>query len=421
MVDVWLPYGQTEVCLRVQARNLIGTVEPKQKLSVPNAELEIEKALREPIGSKKLGEIAKSSDKVAIVVDDFEFWPFHIAVRPILDELKGAGVNDENITIIFGYDAREPLSEQEAPRLLGEDIAGRIKFVFHDPNIQDLAYVGTTTHGTKIQISKLFADANIKVLVGRLGFHCYAGYRGGGKGVLPGVAGEGTIKASHAMILHPSAKAGVLEGNLIHNEIMEAAELAKVDFTLNALVDEKGSIVRAFAGSLKQSFIEGVKFVDEVYRVPIDRRADVVVVSPGGHPWDSNLFQACMAIENAIEAVKRGGVLILVAECIGGYGNKVFYDWMIRLKELKAVEREIKRNFVLGGHMAYYLLSALQKVQIILVSAIPDYYAVNVFRFKTARTANEALKEALKITGENAKVWVMPYGEHTLPEVKAGE
>ncbi|MEM2092806.1 MAG: nickel-dependent lactate racemase [Candidatus Bathyarchaeia archaeon] len=421
MVDVWLPYGQTEACLRVQARNLIGTIEPKQKLNIPNAESEIERALREPIDSKRLGEIAKSGDKVAIVIEDFNFWPFHIAVRAVLNELKSAGINDENMTIIFGYDAREPLSEQEVLKILGEDITGRIKIVFHDPKTPDLAYVGTTAHGTKVRISKLFADANVKVLVGRLGFHCYAGYRGGGKGVLPGVAGDETIKASHAMILSPNAKAGVLEGNPIHNEIMEAAKLVKVDFALNVSVDEKGNIVRAFAGSLKQSFLEGVKFVNEVYRVTIDRRADVVVVSPGGHPWDSNLFQACMAIENVIEAVKRGGVLILVAECIGGYGNKVFYDWMIKLKELKVVEREIKRNFALGGHMAYYLLSALQKVQIILVSAIPDYYAVNIFRLKTARTANEALKEALKITGENAKVWVIPYGEHTLPEVKTSE
>lgn len=421
MVDVWLPYGQTETCLRVQARNLVGTIEPKQKLNVSNAESEIERALKQPVDSKRLGEIAKCGDKVAIVVEDFEFWPFHVAVRAILDELRGAGVNDEDIRIIFGYDARGPISEQEILKRLGRDITERIKFVFHNPKTTDLAYIGTTTHGTKIQISRLFADATVKVLVERLGFHCYAGYRGGGEGVLPGVADEGTIKASHTMILNPNAKVGVLEGNPIHNEIMEAAELAKVDFALNVSLDEKCNVVRAFAGSLKQCFLEGVRFVDEAYRITIDRKADVVVVSPGGHPWDSNLFQACMAIENAIEAVKRGGVLILVAECIGGYGNKVFYDWMSKLKELKAVEREIKRNFTLGGHMAYYLLNALQKAQIILVSAIPDYYAVNVFRFKTARTANEALKEALKITGENAKVWVIPYGEHTLPEVKASE
>jgi nickel-dependent lactate racemase len=114
-------------------------------------------------------------------------------------------------------------------------------------------------------------------------------------------------------------------------------------------------------------------------------------------------------------------VIILVAECAEGHGNQVFYDWMVRFGELKAVEREIKRNFVLGGHKAYYLLKALQNHQVILVSSLPDYYAVNVFKLKTARAVNDALGEALKIVGSNGRVWVMPFGNFTLPEVKSAE
>jgi nickel-dependent lactate racemase len=116
--------------------------------------------------------------------------------------------------------------------------------------------------------------------------------------------------------------------------------------------------------------------------------------------------------------VKRGGVIILVAECSEGYGNQAFYDWMVKFKDLKTVEREIKRNFVLGGHEAYYLMRALQKAQIILVSVLPDYYAINIFRLKTARTANEALNQAFRIVGENAKIWAIPYGNYTLPEIR---
>jgi nickel-dependent lactate racemase len=119
--------------------------------------------------------------------------------------------------------------------------------------------------------------------------------------------------------------------------------------------------------------------------------------------------------------VKRGGVLVLVAECAEGHGNEVFYDWMQRLGDLKAVEHEIKRNFVLGGHKAYYLLRALQNHTIILVSSLPDYYAQNIFKLKTARAVNDALNEALKTAGSGAKVWAMPYGNYLLPEVKATE
>jgi lactate racemase len=201
----------------------------------------------------------------------------------------------------------------------------------------------------------------------------------------------------------------------------EAARLAKVDFIVNIVENNKGQIVKAFAGDLEQAFLEAVKLVDEMYKIRVDRRADIVVASAGGHPADLNLYQAYKAIDNALDAVKRGGVIILVAECPEGHGNDVFYDWMTRLTELKSTEKEIKRNFVMGGHKAYYLLKALQNHPIILVSSLPDYYASNVFKLKTARAVNDALTEAFKLAGSASRVWTMPLGSYTLPEYKAPE
>ena len=164
-----------------------------------------------------------------------------------------------------------------------------------------------------------------------------------------------------------------------------------------------------------------MKLVDEMFRVTVDRRADVLVVSAGGYPADINLYQSYKALDNVLDAVKRGGVVILVAECPEGHGNQVFYDWMTRLGDLKNVEREIKRNFTVGGHKAYYLLKALQNHQIILVSSMPDYYATSIFKLKTARAVNDALNEAFKIAGSASRVWAVPMGSHTLPVFKAPE
>jgi nickel-dependent lactate racemase len=194
-----------------------------------------------------------------------------------------------------------------------------------------------------------------------------------------------------------------------------------VDFILNVVSNSKGEVVKAFAGDLEQAFSEGVKVVDEMYRMLVNLKADIVVVSPGGYPADVNLFQAYKGVDSALEVVKRGGVVVLVAECPEGHGNQVFYDWMVKFSDIKAVEKEIKRNFVLGGHKAYYLLKALQNHQIILVSSMPDYYATNIFKVKTARAVNDALDEAFKIAGKNAKVWAMPCGNFILPEVKTSE
>ena len=172
---------------------------------------------------------------------------------------------------------------------------------------------------------------------------------------------------------------------------------------------------------MEQAFLEATKLVDDAYRVPVERRADIVVVSPGGYPADINLYQAYKALDNALEVVKRGGTIIMVAECPEGHGNQVFYDWMTRLENLKKVEREVKHHFELGGHKAYYLLKALKSHQIVLVSLLPDYYANGVFKLKTARAVNDALRETLKNAGSQAKVWAMPQGNATLPEVKSLE
>jgi len=423
MVDVWLPYGKTEVCARIPARNFLGSIEPKEKPGVSNTKVEIERALNEPIGTKRLSEIVEVENKVAIVVDDATRpTPSHLMIQPLLEELNAAGVKNENVTVIFACGTHRAVLPEEAARLLGQEVSNRVKTVSHYCKAQDLVYIGTTQkHGNKVYLNSIFAEADVKILTGDVCFHYYAGYGGGRKSVLPGVSGEETIKHNHAMLLHPSAKTGVLEGNPVHEDMTEAARLAKVDFVLNVVTNSKGEIVKAFAGDLEQTLYEGVKVVDEMYRATADRKADIVLVSPGGHPADVNLFQSYKGVDSALEVVKRGGVIVLVAECSEGLGNQIFYDWMVKFSDLKAVEREIKRNFVLGGHKAYYLLRALQNHQIILVSSMPDYYATSVFKLKTARAVNEALNEAFNIVGKNAKVWTMPYGNFTLPEVKAAE
>ncbi len=423
MVDVWLPYGKTEVCARIPTRNFLGVIEPVEKRGILDVEAEFERALKEPIGSKPLGDLVKPEQKVAIVVDDATRpAPSNLLLPPILDELNNARIGSESVTIIFGCGTHRAVTQKEAIRLLGEETFHRVKSISHDWKAEDLVYLGKTKkHGTKVFLNRVFAEADVKILTGDVCFHYYAGYGGGRKSVLPAVSGEETIRHNHAMLLHPKAKTGVLEGNPVHEDMNEAARLAKVDFMLNVVINKEGEIAKAFAGDVEEAFHEGVKFVDEMYRIPVDRRADIVVVSPGGHPADMNLFQAYKGVDNALEVVKRGGVIILVAECPEGHGNQTFYDWMNKFKDSKAVERQIKRNLVMGGHKAYYLMKALQKAQIILVSSMPNYYVANAFKLKTARAVNDALHEAFRVAGRKAKVWTMPYGNYTLPEVRTSE
>jgi nickel-dependent lactate racemase len=423
MVDVWLPYGKTEVCARIPTRNFLGNIEPKEKQGVADPRAEVERALKEPIGTGPLSKIVKPGDTVAIVVNDStRVTPSYLMVPPLLDELNQAGVKDENITIIFGCGTHRAVRPDEMKKLVGEEVLERVKAVNHDHKADDLVYLGKTAKfGTKVYVNKIFAEADRKILTGNVELHYYAGYGGGRKNVLPAVSGAETIQNNHAMLLSPKARTGVLEGNPIHEDMMEAAKLAKVDFILNIVINSKNEIVNAFAGDLEQAFYEGVKLVDKMYKLPIERRADIVLVSPGGHPLDLNLYQAYKGVDNALDAVKRGGVMILLAECPEGHGHDVFYEWMTNMSDVKEMEKKIKRRFRLGGHKSYYLMKALQKAQIILVSTMPDYLAQNTFKLKTARAINDALRDAFDIAGKKAKVWAMSHGNMTLPVFKAAE
>jgi nickel-dependent lactate racemase len=419
MVDVWLPYGKTEVCARIPTRNFLGSIEPKERLGVADSRREIERALSQPIGTKRLNEIAKEGNRVAIVVDDAtRATPSHLMASPLLDELNMAGVRDEDITIIFGCGSHRAVKQNELERLVGEEVLKRVKTISHDHKSGDQIFLGKTSFGTKVYVNKVFAEADVKVLTGDIGLHYYAGYGGGRKSVLPAVSSAETIRHNHAMLLESKATTGILEGNPVHEDMVEAAKLAKIDFILNIVTNSKQELVQAYAGDLEHAFHEGVKLVDEMYKVTVDRRADIVVVSSGGHPFDIDLFQAYKGIDNALEAVKRGGVIVLVAECPEGHGNEVFYEWMTSFDDLKRMEKEIKKRFIIGGHKAYYLMKALQRAKIILVSVMPDYYAVNTFRLRTAKALNDAFRDAFDLAGKNAKVWAMPFGNITFPVIK---
>jgi len=420
---VWVPYGKTEICARIPTRNYLGNIEPKEKLGAKDPKAEVARALNEPMGSKRLSELVKPGNKITIVVNDqTRSTPTQLIVPPVLEELNKIGVPDSAVTIIFGCGTHRPPKPDEQRAILGEGILQRIKTVSHDCRAKDVVYVGRTkTHMNKVYVDRVFAEADFRILTNSIELHYFAGYGGGRKSVLPAVSGEETIQHNHAMILHPKARTGVLEGNPVHEDMVEAAGLAQADFMVNVVTNSKNEIVKAFTGDLDQAFHEGVRLVDEMYKVPIERRTDIVIVSSGGHPHDLDLYQAHKGLENALDAVKRGGVIIWAAECPDGHGNEVFYNWMTKFKDMKEMETGIKRHFQLGGHKAYYLTRALQRVQIILVSTLPDYHAVGTFRLRTARALNDALRDAFDIVGKDARVWIMPHGNITLPLVQASE
>lgn len=415
---MWLPYGKTEVCVRVPTNSLQGIIEPNDRAGAQNPQAEIENALTNPFGKERLAESVKPGEKVCIAIKDSSAPTNQIAVSAILNELTAAGMKDEDVKVIFAHDPLQVSRVQDETPSLGEELSARIGFSAHDCETSECVNVGKTSRGTDVYLNRGFAESDIKILAGAVEPHPFAGYCGSREVVLPGISNVETIRQNFSLGLNAKARRGLLEGNPVHQDMVEAAQLAGIDFTLNIVRNSRLEIVGAFAGELSQAFEQAAKLSDEIYRAPVEGRADLVFVSPGGHPFDSNLFEASKSIDTALEVTKRGKVIVLLAECLEGYGRRDFYEAMSTYRNPKDLEKSLKKRFTVGGLMAYRLMTSLQKSKVVLVSAMPDYYVAGTFGMKPAKTANEAFRLASDMAGRNGRISFVPHGNLTVPFVK---
>jgi len=420
-----LPYGKRELLIDVPKKNLLGVLQPRKFEPEKNPEDIIREALRNPVGTERIGEIIEKKevkDKVVIVVDDHTRpCPTDRILPPLLEELYSSGIKDENILIIFATGSHRSVKEEEAEILLGKEVASRISYISNDCRGNDFVYIGTTSKGTEVSVKRAFHEADVKIQTGDVEIHYFAGYGGGRKSILPGVCSYSTIQQNYKRnFFHPNSKPGVLDGNPMYENMTEAARFAGVDFTINVVQTENG-IVGAFSGDFDSVLRNGAALVDRIYKVHAKEKADIVVTSANGSPHDIDLYQAYKALHLGLNVVKDKGVIILVAECKEGVGSGIghqnYHRWMRRFKTKEEMQKELKREFIIGGHKAYYHLKALEKVNIFLVSEMPREEVEETFRLRYSETPDKALEEAFEITGKNAKVLVIPEGITTLSSV----
>ncbi len=415
-MKVSLNYGYDSMALDIPGENYMGTLNPKDTREIEDPINEVRRALANPIGSKKLKELVSPQDKAVILVSDVSRpCPSYSLLPPILNELNEAGLSNDQITIVFGLGVHRKHTEEEKKRLVGEEVYNQVKCIDHD--IDNCAKIGTTKRGNEISIFKEVLKADFIIATGNLEFHYFAGFSGGAKAVAPGVCGRETIANNHKHFLDPGANAGKIEGNPIREEIEEIGEMIGIDFMVNAVLNSHKKIVKVVAGDVTSAHREGAKYINNIFGVKIDNLADIVIASPGGYPKDIDLYQTHKAMENAMLAVKKGGIIIVAGECRDGLGEESFAEALNgKLSPLELME-ELKNNFILGRHKASRIANINLNTEIYLVSNLADEIKKNLF-IKSFNSLEEAFFEAIKAQGENAKVLVMPYGGSTLPSFK---
>lgn len=410
-----LGYDKRFEAFTVPDKNVLAVLTPNKVEVTLTGEDEVRRALAEPIGTPRLGQIVKPGEKIAVITSDITRpMPTYKVMPALLDELCAAGVHKEDITLVFALGSHRAHTEEEMRRLAGERAFSEIRCVDSDPD--DCVHLGETKRGTPVDITRIVAEADRRILLGNIEYHYFAGYSGGAKALMPGVSTPAAIQANHRMMVEPTSATGIIEGNNLRADLEEAARMCGADFILNVVLDEHKEIIRAVAGDMVEAHRVGCAFLDTLYAVKVPARADIVVVSQGGAPKDLNLYQVQKALDNAKHAVKDGGTIIVIGSCKEGMGNAVFADFMQSADTPQDVIDRLARGFKLGGHKAAAIALVLQRADITLVSEMDDDFVRSIF-LKPAPSAAEAVEEALRKYGEGATVTVMPYGGSTLPRV----
>jgi nickel-dependent lactate racemase len=378
---------------------------------------EIVRALENPIGSPPLAALAGPGRTVAIVTSDVTRpCPSRRLLPPLLDELARAGVRKRDVCIVFALGSHRPHTPQEKERLVGPEILSQYACLDSDP--ADCTLVGLTGRGTPLEIFRPVAQADLRICLGNIEYHYFAGYSGGAKAIFPGVSTTRSIQANHRMMVEDGAATGVVEGNPVRADIEELSRFLPVDFILNVVLGAKKEILKAVAGHFIAAHRAGCEFLDSIYKFPLPHAADIVLVSAGGYPKDLNMYQAQKALDNARFAVRQGGVIILVAACPEKYGSATFERWIKAATSPESIIADIAKNFELGGHKAAAIALALRKATVLSVSDMGEDVARSLF-FTPMATVEDALAEADRLCGADARILVMPLGGSTLPVVAA--
>lgn len=379
-------------------------------------------AVYHPIASKPLNELLQPGQKVAFICND----PTRVAnsheFMPILvNELNNLGIRDEDMRIVFALGTHRKMTREEMTEAVGEDVAGRLAMYNSDCRQQDdFEYFGETSFGTPVWLNKLICDADLVIMTGTIVHHFFSGFGGGRKAVLPGVAAMETIRRNHSLMMNPNAQLGKLHGNPVYEDQMEGVRLfAKQHrmFLFNAVLDAKKQFLKIFAGDWQEAHLQACKFVDQVYGVPIEALADIVIASCGGYPKDINIYQLQKTMDNAWCAVKEGGVVIIIGECEEGSGSAALEKTLQEHPSPDAIKAQLEKNFVIGAHKAFAITRLMKKARFILVSALDKQLARDLL-FEAADSVDEALKLAEKYVGKDYKVILMPQGSLTVPLLK---
>lgn len=419
-MDVILAYGREG--LNVNLPEDTKVIEPGHSQALEDDHGAVLDALRNPIGTKSLREMVKPSDKVVIVISDITRpTPNHKLVPWILEELPHIPI--ENITILNGTGTHRDQTKEEFVQMLGETIVDTIRIINHHCHEKpELSHVGTSRFGCEAYLNKAYVEADFRIVTGFIEPHFFAGFSGGPKGIMPGIAGIETILTFHnaRMIGDPRATWGNTENNPLQEMAREINAFCKPDFLVNVALNGEKQITKVFAGELAAAHAVGCAFVKEHAMIKCDQRYDVVITTNSGYPLDQNLYQAVKGMNAAQKVVKQGGAIICAAECIDGLPDHGNFG---KILEMRKTPSEL---LVMINDPAFQMFDQWEAQRQAMIQEWADVYVysslsaelIKKAMLKSTENIEQTLTELKRKYGETMSIAVLPLGPLTIPYVE---
>lgn len=416
-----LKYGNSHKTLNLPDKNLLKVLELEKVSGFADVTKETIEALNNPIGSKKLGDLAKNKRTAVIIVSDYtRGTPYkrenYNILLTLTEELCKAGIKGEDIKFLVGTGAHRPHTEKENRDNFGDEIVKNFEVISHECD-KDYVSLGKLSTENELLINKIVFKSDLVILTGLITTHYFGGYSGGRKGILPGVVGRETIRKNHAMVLRDGVGLAKIKGSPISEEMDEAAKKAGVDFLLNVVINDKKEIVKIVAGDLEKAFLKGVEACKNLYEVVVEQASDVTFACAGGYPKDVNLYQTMKTLNNAKQITKPGGTIVIIAEAREGIGSETFDQWLYDASSLDELLSTPEKDITVGGHTAVINSKNLKEFDILVVSEM-DKETLEQRFFGYAESLDDTVKKIKAKHGEDFKSYVLPQAGLIYPVLK---
>ena len=416
MKEVKLPYGKEFIELEVDDNVDILVSQAGEFKEEKSEEDLVRDALLNPIGSEKLSDLVKGKEKITIITSDHTRpVPSHITMPILLEEIRSTNP-EADITILIATGFHRPTTHEELVNKFGEEIVNNEKIIVHKSGVdEDMVELDRLPSGGRLLLNKHAINTDLLISEGFIEPHFFAGFSGGRKSVLPGVASEKTVLANHCskFIASDYSRTGILDENPIHKDMAFAAEQAKLAFILNVVIDAEKKIINAFAGDRVKAHARGCDFVRGLSTIE-GVNADIAITSNGGYPLDQNVYQSVKSMTAAEAAAADDGIIIEVSRCNDGHGGESFYKTFKEADDPKDIEDrvlQIPMEETIADQWEIQILARiLVRHKVIFVTDPENKQLIEDMHMTYAASLDEALKIAKEIKGEDAKVAFVPDG-----------